>query len=110
MPPLGGALAKVASGALEHVSVLLVPNLAQTIRKLKERDVWCVGLECGGEKTLAEAASFDRLALVLGQEGSGMRAQTKTLCDFSVALKTNPAFGVLNVANAGAIAMYNTAL
>lgn len=97
-------VAKVASGALEQINFLQVPNIARALVELKEEGFWVVGLDCGGATGLKEAAlNSGKLALVLGGEGGGIRQLVKRECDFLVRIPTQ---GSLNVSNAAAIAFY----
>jgi tRNA(Leu) C34 or U34 (ribose-2'-O)-methylase TrmL len=80
-PPLGGALAKSASGALEHVPVALVQNLARSLAELKELDVILIGLDGDATDRLETLDWPERTALVLGAEGKGLRQLTRDTCD-----------------------------
>jgi 23S rRNA (guanosine2251-2'-O)-methyltransferase len=105
-PPLDGTLAKSASGALEHVPVALVQNLARALAELKEAHVAVIGLDGEATERLEEAALPDRLALVLGAEGKGLRQLTRDSCDRLVRVATDGAFTSLNVSNAAAVALH----
>ncbi len=104
--PESGALAKAASGALDLLPLVRVVNLARAIEALKEAGFWCLGLAAEGEATLAEAKAPDRVALVLGSEGTGLRRLTREHCDQLVRLPTFGAIDQLNVSNAAAVALY----
>jgi 23S rRNA (guanosine2251-2'-O)-methyltransferase len=105
-PPLHGALAKAASGALDLVPVILVKNLAQCLAELGERGFLRVGLAEQGNQAL-EAASLTRpLALVLGAEGKGLRQLTREHCDLICRISTTSALASLNVSNAAAVALH----
>ena len=108
-PNATGVLAKAASGALERTPLIVVVNLARTMRQLKDAGFWCVGLD-GAAPTGIDATRPDgRLALVLGAEGSGLRRLTAETCDALVRLPTSPDFPSLNVSNAAAVALALTA-
>jgi 23S rRNA (guanosine2251-2'-O)-methyltransferase len=105
-PPLHGALAKAASGALDIVPVILVKNLAQALTELGERGVMRVGLAEEADAAL-EAAELTRpLALVLGAEGKGLRQLTREHCDLVCRISTQSALASLNVSNAAAVALH----
>jgi 23S rRNA (guanosine2251-2'-O)-methyltransferase len=103
---INATLAKVASGALEHVPIVLVNNLKQAMDYLKTEGFWCVGLDEAGTQTLSSFSFDERTALVLGAEGKGLRRLTAETCDVLVSLPTSPIFQTLNVSNAAAVALY----
>lgn len=105
-PPVTGALAKAASGALETVPLVRVANLARTIGLLKEQGYWSVGLDEAAPESLARLDLPARIALVLGAEGSGLRRLTRERCDFLARLPTRGTPAALNVSNAAAVALY----
>ena len=105
-PAVTGVLAKAASGALETVPLLRAANLARAIDRLKEAGFWCVGLDEGAAEALGGLDLPDRIALVLGGEGGGLRRLTRERCDFLARLPTRGALASLNVSNAAAVALY----
>jgi 23S rRNA (guanosine2251-2'-O)-methyltransferase len=105
-PEATGVLAKSASGALEYVPLVAVPNLARALAALKERGYLVVGLDSSGEVDFAAAAIRSPLALVLGAEGKGLRQLTLATCDEVARLDVPGKIKSLNVSNAAALALY----
>jgi 23S rRNA (guanosine2251-2'-O)-methyltransferase len=105
-PEATGVLAKSASGALEYVPLVTVPNLARALAALKERGYLVVGLDSTGDVDFAAAAIRSPLALVLGAEGKGLRQLTLATCDQVARLDVPGKIKSLNVSNAAALALY----
>ena len=105
-PPVTGALAKAASGALENVPLVRVVNLAHALDRLKAAAFWICGLEETASQTLAALDLGERVALVLGSEGGGMRRLVRERCDYLARLPTRIQQSTINVSNAAAVALY----
>jgi 23S rRNA (guanosine2251-2'-O)-methyltransferase len=105
-PEATGVLAKSASGALEHVPIVTVPNLARALEMLREHGYLLVGLDSAGEGELSEVPLRAPLALVVGAEGKGLRQLTRTTCDRVARLHLPGRIKSLNVSNAAALALY----
>ena len=105
-PPLTGALAKAASGALDIVPIILVTNLARALTELGERGFSRVGLAEEGSEALESAKLTLPMALVLGAEGKGLRQLTREHCDQLCRITTRGTLASLNVSNAAAIALH----
>ena len=105
-PPESGAVARAASGALETVPWVRVVNLARALDEIAEAGFWRIGLTGHAARPLGEMLGTQRIALVLGAEGEGMRHNTEAHCDELAKLPISPRVESLNVSNAAAIALY----
>jgi 23S rRNA (guanosine2251-2'-O)-methyltransferase len=105
-PEATGVLAKSASGALEHVPIAEVTNLARALEALKARGFLLIGLDSVGTDEVAALPLASPLALVLGAEGKGLRQLTRTTCHHVARLDLPGAIKDLNVSNAAALALY----
>ncbi|MCL4248535.1 MAG: 23S rRNA (guanosine(2251)-2'-O)-methyltransferase RlmB [Anaerolineae bacterium] len=101
------AVVNASSGAIEHLNVVQVVNLSQTMKLLKENDVWMIGLDIGPNVPTIDKTDLNMsLGLVLGSEGEGMRRLVRDTCDLVLCLPMRGNVGSLNVATAGAVALY----
>jgi 23S rRNA (guanosine2251-2'-O)-methyltransferase len=105
-PAESGVLAKAASGALEHIDHLQVRNLAEALQELQDAGFQTIGLDSEGPDVLETSFSGERIALVLGAEGKGLRQKTRETVDRLARLDLDGAIRSLNVSNAAAVAMY----
>ena len=102
---LTATVGKVSAGAIEHVKVARVTNIASTIDKLKERGIWVAACDMDGEVYYQKDLTGS-IALVIGNEGKGISRLVKEKCDFSVAIPMSGKINSLNAGNAAAILMY----
>lgn len=105
-PTESGVMAKAASGALDLIKVLTVVNLARTLESLGKDGYLRLALDSDGEVPIEAAHRADRLALVLGAEGKGVRPGVKAACDQVVRLDVPGPIKSLNVSNACVLALY----
>ncbi len=103
---LNATVAKVSSGAIEHVPVILVSNINQAILKLQESRVYVVGTDGNTDLTYDQMPLDKSLAVVLGNEGEGMRPLVKKHCDMLVKIPMYGKINSLNVSVAAALMMY----
>ncbi len=105
-PTESGVLAKSASGALEHIDMIEVRNLADALEKLHAAGFQTIGLDSEGPAELEATFSGDRVALVLGAEGKGLRQKTRETVTALARLDMPGAIRSLNVSNAAAVGLY----
>ena len=104
--PLGGVAAKASAGALAHLRIAEVVNIARALEELKDAGVWTVGL--AGEATTTYDAIDFRLpsALVMGAEGTGLRRLVREKCDFLASIPMGGHVDSLNVSVAAGVALF----
>lgn len=105
-PGMTGVMAKIATGAVEHVPMIPVTNLAQALEELKLAGFFVLGLDENADFPIQKAPATGPIALVLGAEGEGLRAKTRTTCNAIASIETFGDIKSLNVSNAAAIALY----
>ncbi len=104
--PLGGAAAKASAGAVSHVKVAEVVNIARALEGLKEAGVWTVGLAGDAAKHYDEIDLTLPTALVLGAEGTGLRRLVRERCDWLVSIPMLGHVQSVNVSVAAGIALF----
>lgn len=99
---------KVACGAANLTPFVRVTNLSRTLKAIKEKGVWIVGLLSQGEAALSEIDLTGHIAIVLGNEGQGIRRLTQQCCDYTANISMSDSSRVdsFNVSAATAIALY----
>jgi 23S rRNA (guanosine2251-2'-O)-methyltransferase len=105
-PQESGVLAKSASGALEHIDLIEVRNLADALGELHKAGFQTLGLDSDAPAELEKSFSGTRIALVLGAEGKGLRQKSRETVDTLARLDMPGVIRSLNVSNAAAIALY----
>ncbi len=100
------SVAKTSAGALEHVRLCQVTNLAVSIQWLKKQGVWVAGLAMQADQTIFQADLKGPLALVIGGEEKGLRRLVRQSCDFLVSIPLQGRVDSLNASAAAAVALY----
>lgn len=100
------AVRKASAGAVEHLLVTRVPNLARTLEGLKEEGLWIIGLDMAGLQAYDKVDLDISLALVVGSEGKGLRRLVQERCDLLIRLPMRGQVSSLNAAVAGSIVLY----
>ncbi len=103
---LNATVRKVACGAAEHVPFFQVTNLARTMRMLQERGIWIVGTAGEADCGLHQADMKGPLAMVMGNEGKGMRRLTREHCDLLVNIPMAGSVSSLNVSVATGVCLF----
>lgn len=104
--PFNETVAKTSAGASLHLPAARVANIAQAIDFLKKNGVWVVGTDSSGEKSYHEADYSGPIAIVVGNEGKGIRKLVKEQCDFLVRIPMRGKIASLNASVAGALVMF----
>ena len=105
-PEESGALARAAAGALEHIPMIRVVNLARAVKRLQEDGIEIAGLAADGESDVESLRAVERLGIVMGAEGTGIRHLIRCNCDSLVRIDISDDSESLNVSIAAAIALY----
>ncbi|MCQ4638357.1 23S rRNA (guanosine(2251)-2'-O)-methyltransferase RlmB [Anaerovorax odorimutans] len=98
-------VAKASAGAIEYMLCAKVPNIGQTIDRLKERGIWVAACDMGGEPYSRQDLT-GKLAVVIGSEGDGISRLVREKCDFVVSIPMKGRISSLNASSAAAILMY----
>lgn len=104
--PLDGAAAKASAGAVHHVPVVDVVNVARAIEALKSAGVWTVGLDAAAETHYDAIDLTLPTAVVVGAEGSGLRRLVRERCDRLAAIPMRGELGSVNVSVATAVVLF----
>jgi 23S rRNA (guanosine2251-2'-O)-methyltransferase len=103
---LTDTVARASAGALAHLPIAKVTNLARTMEELKEAGYWLVGLDENGEKNYTEVDYTSPTGIVMGGEGNGLHELTRKRCDFVVSLPTTGPVKSLNVSVATGVVLF----
>ena len=104
--PPSPAVSKASAGALEHIALCKVTNLAETIKMLKAHGIWVAGLDAGAKDTLFDHDLTGPVGLVIGGEEKGIRPRIKKQCDFLLSIPQVGAVASLNASVAAAVVIF----
>jgi len=100
------AVCRASAGAVEHLPIAVVPNLARYLGDIKGPSLWAYAADAEGAVSMWDADLTGGLALVLGAEGRGVRPLVRRTCDGTVAIPLGGKVGSLNVSVAAALLLY----
>ena len=103
---LTDTVARASAGALAHLPIARVTNLARAMEELKEAGFWLVGLDETAEKNYTQVDYTSSVGIVLGGEGQGLHELTRKRCDFVVSLPTTGPVKSLNVSVAAGVVLF----
>ena len=105
-PPETGVMLRTASGAADYIPLIKVVNLSRSIEKLQDHGFTIAGMTAAGKTPINSLAEYDRLGIVMGAEGKGLRRLTEEHADLLVSIPINEEAESLNVSNAAAVALF----
>lgn len=100
------AVSKASAGALEHIRLARVTNMANTIKALKKKGLWIAGLDIDSDRSVYDSDLTGPIALVVGGEEKGIRPLVRKHCDFLLSIPQTGQIDSLNASVAGAVVMY----
>lgn len=100
------AVSRASAGAVEHVPIAVVPNLARYLGDVKGNDLWAYAADAEGTVSMWDADLTGGVALVLGAEGKGVRPLVRRSCDATIAIPLGGKVGSLNVSVAAAVLLF----
>lgn len=103
--PISATTMKSAAGAMEYIDLIQVPNIARAATDLKKHGFWIAALKAEAPQVLWQANLTDRIALVVGNEGKGIRPLVEKQCDLAVRIPLTGAITSLNASVSTAIAL-----
>ena len=104
--PINSLVHRTSAGALNSLQIFHVTNLSRTIKQIKKRDIWVVGLDGGTQSSLYDVNLKGSIAIVVGSEGKGIRPLIKKTCDQVVSIPMSGNVESLNVSVATAISLF----
>lgn len=103
---INATVSKASAGAVEHLPVAKVTNLARCLEELKQNGFWSYGADSEAKESLTQITLSSKMAVVIGNEGKGIRPLVAKSCDVHFSIPMARAFDSLNVAQAAAVICY----
>ena len=100
------AVSKASAGAIEHAHLTQATNMVNTIKMLKKKGVWVIGMDRNADKSVFSSDLSDSIAIVIGGEEKGIRPLVKKHCDELISIPQKGEIDSLNASVAGAVVMY----
>lgn len=107
--PLSPVAIKASAGASEHLRIARVVNMVRSLEALKERNIWCVGLDERGTQDYEHFDFTSNTVIVLGREGAGLHDLVRRTCDHLLRIPMSGQVASLNVSAAGAVVLFEAA-
>ena len=104
--PINSLVHRTSAGALNSLQIFHVTNLSRTIKQIKKRDIWVVGLDGSAQSSLFDVNLNGSIAIVVGSEGKGIRPLIKKNCDQVVSIPMSGNVESLNVSVATAVTLF----
>lgn len=101
------AVCKTSAGAVEHLAVARIRNLADWLVTAREQGAWSYGADAEAERGYAEVDLSGRAVIVIGGEGGGLRPRVRDCCDELISIPTGGVVGSLNASVAAAVLMFS---
>lgn len=103
--PLSPSVVKASAGGVEHIDLIQATNLVRDIQQAKKRGFWVSAFEAGGPHSLWEASLGGRTAIIIGNEGEGIRRLVREQADFFVSIPMRGELSSLNASVSAGIAL-----
>ncbi len=107
--PLSAVAIKASAGAAEHLRLVRIVNMVRSLEILKERNLWCVGLDERGTQDYDDFDFSSNTVIVLGREGAGLHDLVRRTCDHLLRIPMAGKVASLNVSAAGAVVLFEAA-
>lgn len=104
--PVNGTVFKTSAGAITKVPIVIVSNINDAIKKLKDAKFWVAGLAMGEGKNVWEEKYDSPMAIVIGNEGAGLRDSVGKSCDYMIHIPMERGVESLNASVSGAVVAY----